>query len=177
MKKNESGFTLIEVIVVASIIAILAGILVPLIFKEIDEAKQTRAKADVASISQAMLVMRKDTGQWPVTGTCAAGTTLLYGSGTVPTLGTGWDGATGTATYDSTLSQDSGPCWPTTWKGPYIATVDKDPWGHAYVTNAAAMVASGTPPIWIISAGPDGALQTATTDLTQQSDDIGIRIQ
>ena len=57
---NERGFTLIEVIVVAGIIAILAGILVPMIFKEIDESRITRASADVRSISAAMIVFRRN---------------------------------------------------------------------------------------------------------------------
>ena len=64
LRRNE-GFTLIEVIVVAGIIAILAGILVPLILKEIDESRITRATADTRSISTAMIVFKKDTAQWP----------------------------------------------------------------------------------------------------------------
>ena len=64
--KGNAGFTLIEVIVVAGIIAILAGILVPMILKEIDESRITRAAADTKSISTAMMVFKKDTAQWPV---------------------------------------------------------------------------------------------------------------
>ena len=64
--RNEKGCTLIEVIVVAGIIAILAGILVPLILKEIDESRITRATADIKSISSAILILKKDTAQWPV---------------------------------------------------------------------------------------------------------------
>src|SRR3990172_4016230 len=80
--RNEKGFTLIEVIVVAGIIAILAGILVPMIFKEIDESRITRASADTKSISTALIVFRKDTGAWPVMdGSCNPSVTLLTGAG------------------------------------------------------------------------------------------------
>ena len=90
--KNRKGFTLIEVIVVAGIIAILAGILVPLIFKEIDESRITRATADIKSIATSMLVLKKDTGQWPVSSACANNVTILNSSsGTLPALAAGWD--------------------------------------------------------------------------------------
>src|SRR3990172_5268701 len=83
--RNEKGFTLIEVIVVAGIIAILAGILVPLIFKEIDESRITRASADIRSISSAMIVFRKDIAAWPVMdASCAANVPLLNGDGNLP---------------------------------------------------------------------------------------------
>jgi prepilin-type N-terminal cleavage/methylation domain-containing protein len=62
---GNRGFTLIEVIVVAAIIAILAGILVPMIFNQIDEAKLTRAEGDCKTISTAILMFRKETGKWP----------------------------------------------------------------------------------------------------------------
>src|SRR5271169_4840041 len=94
--RDAKGFTLIEVIVVAAIIAILVGILVPMIFKEIDEARITRASADTKSISTALLVLRKDTGQWPVNANCSPTVTLLYGknnNGTMPTFApsANWD--------------------------------------------------------------------------------------
>ncbi|MBI5633651.1 MAG: type II secretion system protein GspG [Nitrospirae bacterium] len=177
--REQKGFTLIEVIVVAGIIAILAGILVPLIFKEIDESKITRASADVKSISAAMLVFKKDTGAWPMMdGGCAPNVTFLSGSGNLPAdlAAMGYD--TGVASsYDSHLSTDVGGCY-TNWKGSYMAVVAKDPWGNSYVTNANAFAVAGQP-VWIISAGPNGILETPTNSaaVADGIDDVGVRIK
>ncbi|HTP05822.1 MAG TPA: type II secretion system protein GspG [Nitrospirota bacterium] len=175
---NQKGFTLIEVIVVAGIIAVLAGILVPLIFKEIDESKIARASADVRSISNAVIILRKDTGQWPVSSSCQSTVTLLTGAGNVPALAGGWNGAT-PLSFDLRLNTDDVPCWPNTWKGPYLAAVNADPWGNAYITNADAFVsgANPKPQVWILSAGPDGIVQTKVTDMVASGDDVGLRIQ
>jgi len=173
--REQKGFTLIEVIVVAGIIAILAGILVPMIFKEIDEAKITRAKADVRSISTALFVLRKDVGQWPVSTTCSPAVTLLQGTGTLPALAAGWDSSSPN-NFSNYLTIDDNGCWPTTWKGPYMAIVTADPWGRAYVLNAADLLAP-TGPVWIISAGPDGTLDTPTNADILGGDDIGMRLR
>ncbi len=164
-------------IVVAGIIAVLAGILVPLIFKEIDESKVARASADVRSISSAMIVLKKDTGQWPVNAACTPAVTLLQGAGVLPTLnaGLGWDSSSPNS-YSNYLSIDDNGCWPATWKGPNIAMVSADPWGRAYVTNADKfLAASGA--IWIISAGPDGIVDTAATADMTANDDVGVRLR
>lgn len=75
------------------------------------------------------------------------------------------------------------------WKGPYVANVSLDPWGHAYIVHVGAMEENGVPvfinslltPLgsfkqpegWILSAGPDGLLQTSPTDTVLSGDDIG----
>ena len=176
MLRRQSGFTLIEVIVVAGIIAILAGILVPLIFKEIDESKISRATADVRSISVALIVLRKDVGQWPVNTSCQPTVTALSGLGTIPTVsGAGWDMSVRDA-YENYLMRDDMGCYPATWKGPYMASIGPDPWGRMYLTNANAFLAT-TGPVWIISAGPDGVVDTAVANSTPQNDDIGMRLR
>jgi general secretion pathway protein G len=174
--RNKKGFTLIEVIVVAGIIAVLAGILVPLIFKEIDESKISRAAADIRSISSAMIILKKDTGQWPVNASCSAADTMIMGDGTIP-VGPIWD-ATDNERFDNFLLSDVNACFGTKWKGPYIASVSADPWGYAYVSNAKDY--SGIGPIWIMSAGPNGVLETASNATvidTANSDDIGLRLR
>jgi general secretion pathway protein G len=181
LKKNR-GFTLIEVIVVAGIIAILAGILVPLIFKEIDEARITRAAADTKSISTAIMVFRKDTGQWPIMdGTCAPNVTFLSGNGTQPgNLEANGFSLSVMSSYNYFLpadaAADEGSCYGTKWKGPYMADVTPDPWGNAYVTNADAFSVKGAP-LWILSAGPNGQIDTPVLNTVVIGDDIGIRIQ
>lgn len=178
-RKNEKGFTLIEVIVVAGIIAILAGILVPMIFKEIDESKKTRASADIRSISSGMFVFKKDTGYWPIKDDVSSYTaTLIGGTGNPPTdFNAKWPIATAgnDITFDSVLlGNDYGYA---NWNGPYMAGVTADPWGNRYLSNIGVMAAAGTTPCWIISAGPNGTLETGEGVTALAGDDIGLRIR
>ena len=177
---DSKGFTLIEVIVVAGIIAILAGILVPLIFKEIDESRISRASADIRSISTAIMVMKKDTGNWPnldgSTVDCNPTITLLFGAGNMPgdIAAQGYVGSAGSL-FDSYLSEDGSDCYGAKWKGPYLAFVGADPWGNAYIVNADAFSTTG--PVWIISAGPNGRIETPSTNATLVGDDVGVRMK
>lgn len=188
---GRKGFTLIEVIVVAAIIAILAGILVPMIFNQIDESKVTKAKGEVASIKAAVGMFRKDTGKWPVfnadsSNPANAVVVILNTPGDDPTDNTaakGW--TTGVAEGFTSQFVDSAqakaiydPSGTTTWKGPYLANQPVDPWGRKYFVNVGAFNTPGSP-VWVISAGPDGKLTTEpnATEISTTSDDIGIRIQ
>jgi general secretion pathway protein G len=175
---DQKGFTLIEVIVVAGIIAILAGILVPMIFKEIDESRITRAAADVKSISTAMVVFRKDTAAWPSKDPdCDPTVTILMGAGNIPAglAAMGYDTAVASS-YDSHFSADDNGCYAPNWKGPYMAIVTADPWGNSYVTNANSFETAGQA-VWIISAGPNGTLETPALNTSAVGDDIGVRIK
>ncbi len=176
--EREGGFTLIEVIVVAGIIAVLAGILVPLIFKEIDESKIARAQADIRSISSAMIVFKKDTGNWPAKdGTCTESVTIIVGDGATPTFPAGYD-RSNQFTYNDYLPSDVSGCYPN-WKGPYMARVNADPWGRHYSTNVKDLYNNSGNPVWIISAGPNGVVDTdiAPGQQSPAGDDIGIRLQ
>lgn len=164
--KNRRGFTLVEVIVVAGIIAILAGILVPLIFNQIDESRITRAQGDMKALQTAILSFRKDTGSWPdriAPGT--AGVTLLHSESTstatppIPTVsGINWDTSESHRIVNHLRINDNNVYDVAMWKGPYISSADADPWGNAYIINADQFKATG--PVWIISAGPDGIVTT-----------------
>jgi len=193
MRRNR-GFTLIEVIVVAAIIAILAGILVPMIFNQIDEAKKTRAAADAKSIANAVMLFRKDTGKWPYfqPGDCSQTYTTIQGGGTTAPLDNP-TGAWGLSTNDISmdlilnLSGIQPPVAQTCYNDKaksYLPSVTADPWGNQYVVNAANF-ADVTKPVWAISAGPNGCIDTSINSQTLNdavstcgpADDIGVRIQ
>jgi prepilin-type N-terminal cleavage/methylation domain-containing protein len=62
------GFTLIELIVVVSVIAILAGIITPVAGVLIEQARSTRAIAEVDTLGKACLLYESKNGYQPYSG-------------------------------------------------------------------------------------------------------------
>lgn len=185
----SKGFTLIEIIVILAVISILVAILAPTVLKYIADAQTNRAQEDVRIISAMLNDLIKDTGQYP--GNKLFGDTFICGPGTQPSTGTVWCTAANSKQLSNHLivnnpdedatsgeaTDDYRPTGTFRWKGPYVQGLNEDPWGNAYAINASTLVGGNTSPTWVISAGPDGVFQTATTATTVSSDDIGIRIK
>ena len=65
--RASRGFTLIEIMVVVVIIGLLAAVIVPNVVSKVDEARVTRAKADIAAIESALTIFRLDNSKYPTT--------------------------------------------------------------------------------------------------------------
>lgn len=103
LHNKQSGFTIIEILVVVVIIAILAAFVAPMIMKRPEQARMVRAKQDVQSIANAMDMYKLDNGSYP---TQAQGIAALV---TKPT-------------------QDP---IPDSWQA-YLQHLPKDPWQNPY---------------------------------------------
>lgn len=188
-KRNEKGFTLIEVVVVVAVIAILAAVLTPYITKYIDDSRIAKARNEAQVVGAAMTNFFKDTGIWPSRNATGAAVAVLYTGTTTPAAATiftavppvvppvaNWAGAV--ATLDnSLLVNGTGNAYPAVgdlrWAGPYVGSaLPADPWGRPYMVNVAA-----AGPIWVLSAGPNGKVQTAVTATVVIGDDIGFRVR
>lgn len=188
-KLTSRGFTLIEIIVILAVISILVAILTPTVLKYIDDARTSRASADVQTINAMLNDLVKDTGQYPANK--LAGRTFICGPGTQPSTGVVWCTAANFRALSNHLiindpdedltpneaTDDYRPSGNFRWKGPYLQTLNPDPWGNAYAINASTFVGGNTSPTWVVSPGPDGIFQTATTDTSLSGDDIGVRIK
>ena len=189
-KRNEKGFTLIEVVVVVAVIAILAAVLTPYITKYIDDSKIAKARNEVQVIAAAATNAYKDLGRWPNRSNATTNYGGLYTGATTPAAAffgttTGWTAAgAGWNSLDTHLVTNSHG-YPTTgdtkWAGPYATTLPLDPWGRPYVINAANFTSTTTPPtpVWVLSAGPNGVINTriATNTTAPVLDDIGFRVR
>lgn len=201
------GFTLIEIIVILAVLAILVATLTPVVLKYIADAQLTRAKNDVTQIATAFNGVIQDTGQYPgpladADFLCGPGTLATAGA-------TGWAAnLVGAKATSCTLTGNTAPAGSSLaghlivnnpnedvtiagagdykspasgnrWRGPYVQSLNEDPWGNAYQVNALNFTSSSALPTWVMSAGPDGTFQTSITATTiaSGSDDIGIRIK
>jgi general secretion pathway protein G len=99
------GFTLIELIVVIAIIAVLASVVAPSIFRNVGDAKQAAARSQLEVFATALNQYRLDNDTYPTTD---QGLEALR---TLPTQG------------DPVRN----------WRGPYLSRlVPLDPWGRPY---------------------------------------------
>jgi general secretion pathway protein G len=101
--RRSSGFTLIELLLVMVIIAILASILVPKVVQHLGQAKETKAKADLATLKQSLSTFYIDNGAYPTT---AQGLdALVHNPGNFPK-------------WEKTLDRSTMPLDP--WDRPYV---------------------------------------------------------
>lgn len=105
MKQRNSGFTLIEIMVVVAIIGILLAMVAPNIVGRSDEARVVKAQSDVLTLETQMDIYRLDNGFYP---------SQEQG-------------------LDALVQRPATPPEPRRWKqGGYIRRLPDDPWGNSY---------------------------------------------
>lgn len=103
--RRQTGFTLIEIMVVVVIMGVLAALLVPRLMGRTDDARILAAKQDIATLMQALKLYRLDNQRYPTT---EQGLQAL-------------------------VARPSNGPQPANWKtGGYVDRLNKDPWGNPY---------------------------------------------
>ena len=101
--RGRAGITLIEMLVVVTIIALFAALVAPRMFKQSDKAKVTAARAQINSFMTALGSYKLDTGVFPSTE----------------------EGLQALRVAPPNLAQWQGPYLP--------QEIPVDPWGHPYL--------------------------------------------
>jgi general secretion pathway protein G len=103
---SRRGFTLIEMLVVIAIIATLAAVVAPAVFRNVGDAKVNAAKSQIELFALALDAYRMDNDTYPSSEQGLAALRTMPNGGEPPR----------------------------NWRGPYLRrTVPLDPWGRAYV--------------------------------------------
>ena len=111
-RRRRDAFTLIEVLVVIIVIAILATLVGPSLFRNVGDARTATARTQIETFGTALDAYRLDNGTYPTT---AQGLDALWQKPSIDP--------------------------PANWRSPYLRkAVPKDPWGREYLYVAPGRV-------------------------------------
>jgi general secretion pathway protein G len=106
-RRLAAGYSLLEILIVLAIIALIAALVGPRLFAQLDHAKVTTARVQVKSLETALQTMEIDIGRYPGEG---EGLPMLIEADRRSAAG---------------------------WNGPYLSSgLPNDPWGRPYVYDA-----------------------------------------
>lgn len=106
VRQTQAGFTLIEIMVVITILAILSVLVVPKLVGRTDEAKRVAAKVQIKNIEEALQMYKLDNSVYPSTE----------------------------QGLDALVHKPSVGQVPKNWReGGYLPKVPGDPWGNPFV--------------------------------------------
>lgn len=125
--RGQSGFTLIEMLVVIVIMGILAAVVAPRFFGKTEQSRIAAAQAQIESFCMAIDSYQLDNGFFPTT---EQGLNAL-------------------------LEKPGKPPEPRNWRGPYLRKreLPSDPWGNQYIY---ACPGKNSPDYDLFSHGKDG---------------------
>ncbi|MBI3621920.1 MAG: type II secretion system major pseudopilin GspG [Nitrospirae bacterium] len=140
--KGQDGFTLIELMVVITILALLVALVAPKLVGRTDEARVTAAKAQMKNIESALELYKLDNGVYPTTE----------------------QGLEALVTEPTSTPQ------PMNWKkGGYLPKVPVDPWKRPYIYLSPGI---RNPEYDLLSYGADGEAGGEGTSRDLNSQDL-----
>ncbi|NQU47703.1 MAG: type II secretion system protein [Planctomycetes bacterium] len=80
MKRRQAGFTIIEMLIVVTILAMLAGVLIPILQEGQSTARDSRRMADLRSVQSALADYYRENGGYPNTSGAWLGDAVDVGS-------------------------------------------------------------------------------------------------
>jgi len=102
-RRRQSGFTLIEVMIVIAIMGLMIAAIAPDLFRNVEKAEKTRIASDIRQIESALKFYRLDNYRYP----------------------------TQSQGLDALVSAPSGSA-AAQWNGPYLEQLPQDPWQEPY---------------------------------------------
>ncbi len=151
--RGDDGFTLVEVIIAVAIVAIIAGAVTPMAFRELVRAREDATRLELAGVQRGLLDFYEDTGRFP---TESEGLAALLGDPGV----SGWagpylGGGTGTPLTEATT----------------------DAWENAYFYDVAPTTTpAGAADVVVASAGVDQQVTCGAVggswDVSGSTDDL-----
>ena len=125
---TRAGFTLIEILVVIAVLAMLAALVAPNVFRHLGTAKDATARSQIELFGAGLDAYRLDNGRYPTTD---QGLQALQVEPAIQPV-------------------------PSNWRGPYLRkAIPLDPWGNPYIYLSPGEV---NPRGYdLLSLGADGA--------------------